>query len=184
MNRLTAIVTKTRTLAQALSKAALFLGMGWVVVMMLLTTFDVAGRTLFSRPIPGSIELGEFMLAIFGVLGMAYTHFAGANVKVTMLTDILPAKLRNVIELITSALSLGIMGMLSWQGGVLAIEEMHMGTTTDNLSLPTFPVYWLLSIGAGLLSLVILVCLLEHLLAVFGIDARNQATAGNQAPDF
>ncbi len=176
MNHLFAIVIKTRKLTETLSKFALFLGMGWVVVMMLLTTFDVAGRTFFSRPIPGSIELGEFMLAIFGVLGMAYTHFAGANVKVTMLTDILPSRLRNATECITSFLSLVIMAMLSWHGAVSAIEEMHVGTTTDNLGLPTFPIYGLLSFGAGLLSLVILVRLMEHFLGIFGIDARKDAT--------
>lgn len=177
MNPLAAFVVKTRTLAETLSKLALFLGMGWVMVMMLLTTFDVAGRTFFSSPIPGSIELGEFMLAIFGVLGMAYTHFAGANVKVTMLTDILPPRLRNFVECLTDLMALVIMAFLTWHGGVSAIEEMHAGTTTDNLGIPTFPIYWLLSIGAGLLTLVILVRLMEHLLGVFGIDTGEKTAA-------
>lgn len=175
MNRVTQFVVKTRTVTETLTNWALFLGMGWVVIMMLLTTVDVASRTLFSKSVPGSIEMGEYMLAIFGILGMAYTHFAGANVKVTMLTQILPEKLQNFIEVLTCLMSLVIMATLTWYGGISGIEDMHAGTTTDNLGLPTFPIYWLLSVGAGLLSLVILVRLMTHVLGVFGIEVPKKA---------
>jgi TRAP-type C4-dicarboxylate transport system permease small subunit len=106
---------------------------------------------------------------------MAYTHFAGANVKVTMLTQILPEKLQNFIEVLTCLMSLVIMATLTWYGGISGIEDMHAGTTTDNLGLPTFPIYWLLSVGAGLLSLVILVRLMTHFLGVFGIEVPKKA---------
>jgi len=95
---------------------ALYIGMGWVIVMMLLTTFDVAGRYFLSKPIPGAIEMSEFMLAIFGILGMAYTHQAGANVKVTMLTSALPPRLARLTETITLVLSFQIVAMLVWYG--------------------------------------------------------------------
>jgi TRAP-type C4-dicarboxylate transport system permease small subunit len=39
--------------------------------MMVLTAVDVTGRYLFSAPVKGSLELSEFMLAVFGMLGMA-----------------------------------------------------------------------------------------------------------------
>ncbi|MCP4109042.1 MAG: TRAP transporter small permease, partial [Desulfobacteraceae bacterium] len=65
MSRFTAFKNITRRL----TNYSLAIGMGWVLVMMLLTTFDIAGRYFFSKPIPGTIELSEFMLAIFGIMG-------------------------------------------------------------------------------------------------------------------
>ena len=166
------MTVKARKGVERLANIALFLGMGWVMVMMFLTTIDVAGRYFFSKPVPGSIELGEFMLAIFGILGMAYTHFAGANVKVTMLTRVLPPRVEKIIETLTGLFGLQIMAMLTWYGGVLGIEEYHAGTTTDTLGIPISPLYWLLSLGAGLLCLVILVRILESVLGVFGIETE------------
>jgi TRAP-type C4-dicarboxylate transport system permease small subunit len=151
-----------------ITKFALFIGMGWVIVMMLLTTFDVAGRYFFSNPIPGAIEMSEFMLAIFGILGMAYTHHSGANVKVTMLTSALPPRFARLIEIITILLSFQIIAMLVWYGIVSGIEEFHAGTTTDTLGIPLHPLYFLLSAGAGLLCLELIVNLIESLGRLFG----------------
>ena len=157
---------------------SLSVGMGWVIVMMFLTTFDVAGRYFFSKPIPGAIEMSEFMLAMFGILGMAYTHQSGSNVKVTMLTGVLPPRLARFTETITSLLSFQIVAMLAWYGAVSGIEEIHAGTTTDTLGIPIYPLYFLLSAGAGLLCLEILINLIESVRGFFGM----QAVVLNQVP--
>ncbi len=146
---------------------ALSVGMGWVIVMMLLTTFDVAGRYFFSKPIPGAIEMSEFMLAIFGICGMAYTHQSGANVKVTMLTAVLPPGLARFTEIITLLFSFQIIAMLAWYGIVLGLEEFRAGTTTDTLGIPIHPLYFLLSTGAGLLCLELLANLIESVQGFF-----------------
>lgn len=163
-----------KKIVDRMAKAALTLGMGWVMVMMVLTTVDVAGRYFFSKPVPGGIETCEFMLAIFGILGMAYTHMAGANVRVTMLTRALPARFEHLLDSLTNLLSLQIMLFLAWYGIVSGIEEFQAGTTTDTLGVPLYPLYFLLSLGAGLLCLVILINVLESVTHVFnaGHDAN------------
>ncbi len=153
---------------EGLTNFALSIGMGWVIVMMLLTTFDVAGRYFFSKPIPGAIEMSEFMLAIFGILGMAYTHQSGSNVKVTMLTSALSPRLAKFTEIITILLGFQIIAMLAWYGVIAGIEEFHAGTTTDTLGIPIHPLYFLLSIGSGLLCLELLVNLIESVQGFFG----------------
>ncbi len=136
-----------------LSRAGLAIGMGWVLVMMFLTTLDVAFRYFFSSPIPGALEVSEVMLAIFGILGIAYTHGAGANVRVTMLVEKLPPRAAAVMNLVTALLSFQIIVMLVWYGVVMGVEEYQFGTTTDSLGIPLYPVHFLLPVGALLLSL-------------------------------
>lgn len=116
--------TSIKNIIRRLTHYSLAIGMGWVLVMMFLTTFDVAGRYFFSKPIPGAIELSEFMLAIFGILGMAYTHHSGGNVRVTMLTDALSSKLASLTNTVTNFLSLLIIVLLAWHGFVAVCASL------------------------------------------------------------
>jgi len=161
VGNVTTLFVKIKSTIHKMSLWALGLGMGWVLVMMFLTTLDVGGRYFFSSPIPGAIEMSEFMLAIFGVLGIAYTHGAGANVKVTMLTGKLPVRGASLLELITGLLSFQIVAMLVWYGVVMGMEEFRNGTTTDTLAIPIYPLHLLLSVGAFLLALEILLTIVS-----------------------
>ena len=136
-----------------LIRLSLYGGMGWVMVMIFLTVLDVSGRAFFSRPIPGAIELNRSMLAVFTVMGLAYTHHKRANVRVTMLLDKLPRAPRVFLEILSHLLSMGLFGLLCWQSGVMGGEEIDAGTTTDALGIPVFPLYFLLSAGSFLLCL-------------------------------
>jgi TRAP-type transport system small permease protein len=93
------------------------------------------------------------MLAIFGLLGIAYTHGVGANVRVMMLVEKLPLRAAAVLNLVTGLLSLQIIVILVWYGVVTGMEEFRFGTTTDSLKIPLYPVHFLLPVGAFLLSL-------------------------------
>jgi TRAP-type C4-dicarboxylate transport system permease small subunit len=136
-----------------LSRVGMAIGMGWVLLMMFLTTLDVVLRYFFSSPIPGALEVSEIMLAIFGILGIAYTHGAGANVRVAMLVEKLPVRAAAVLNLLTGLLSFQIIVMLVWYGVVMGVEEYQFGTTTDSLKIPLYPLHFLLPVGALLLSL-------------------------------
>lgn len=169
-----ALFVKIKSVVHKMSVGALSLGMGWVLVMMFLTTLDVGGRYFFSSPIPGAIEMSEFMLAVFGVLGIAYTHGVGANVKVTMLTGKLPVRVASLLELITGLLSLQIVSMLTWYGVVMGMDEFKNGTTTDTLAIPIFPLHLLLSIGAFLLMLEILMTVISSAAAMITGHAAHE----------
>ncbi len=156
---------RCKSVTHQLNRWALALGMGWVLVMMFLTTLDVAGRYFFSCPISGAIELSEFMLAIFGILGIAYTHEVGANVRVSLLMDKLPRRMGFFIKAFTDLLGFQIISMLAWYAGVMVVEEFNSGTTTDTLAIPIYPLYALLCVGAFLLALEILVNMMVSLVS-------------------
>jgi TRAP-type mannitol/chloroaromatic compound transport system permease small subunit len=142
-------------------------GMVWVLVMMVLTAVDVTGRYLFSAPVKGSLELSEFMLAVFGMLGMAYTQRMGANVKVRILEKFLPRRAVLALDSLTFALSLGVVLLLVYQSWVMGIEEYHYGTTSDSLGVPLYPFHFLLSLASLVLALELLVSLVNSLRGVF-----------------
>ena len=97
--------------------------MFFLIPMMLLTTGDVLGRAIWSRPIPGLMELSSYILSIFILLGVAYTHQVKGQVRVTMLVSRLPLRLAVLLEILTTLISLFIISILAWPGWVVAMEE-------------------------------------------------------------
>jgi TRAP-type C4-dicarboxylate transport system permease small subunit len=86
------------------------------------------------------------MLAVFILLGVAYTHQVKGHVKVSMLVSRLPDWAGNIADIITTLLSLFIIAILAWQGLVVGIEER---TVSDMLRIPQLPFRLLVSV-AGL----------------------------------
>jgi TRAP-type C4-dicarboxylate transport system permease small subunit len=127
-----------------------YLGMILLIPMMLLTTTDVVGRAFWSRPIYGTVELSSYMLAIFILLGIAYTHQVKGHVRVSMLTSRLPERAASVLDLVTTLLSLWIIGLLAWQGWLVGMEERAV---SDMLRVPQRPFKLLVALAAFLLWL-------------------------------
>ena len=135
-------------------------GMFLLVPMMLLTAGDVIGRVFWSRPIPGAVELSSYMLAVFILMGVAYTHQVKGHVRVGMLVSRLPERVGLILDVFTILLSLFIISILAWQGWVVGIEER---TVSDMLRIPQLPFRLLVSVAALFLCLELLIDLFDSL---------------------
>jgi len=124
--------------------------MFFLIPMMLLTSGEVVGRAIWSRPIPGSMELSSYLLAIFILSGIGYTHQVKGQVRVTMLISRLPRGLGLGLEILTTLLSLFIIAIMTWQGWVVGMEER---TVSDMLRIPQFPFRLLVSVAGFFLCL-------------------------------
>ena len=125
-----------------------------LIPLMLMTAIDVVGRDLFTHPIPGAIELSEFMLAVFILLGIPYTHQVRGFVEVSVFISRLPARARSIFNLMATLLSLFIFSILAWQGVVVAIGER---TVSDMLRVPQYPFRLLIAVSAFLVCLQLLI---------------------------
>ena len=114
--------TTARRVSQRLTYALCFIGMFLLLPMMLLTTADVFGRAVWARPIPGTVELSSYMLAVFVLLGIAYTHQVKGHVRVSILVARIPERAKTFLDVITTLMSLGIIVLLAWQGWVVAVQ--------------------------------------------------------------
>ena len=139
-----------------LTRLAFYAGQGMVLLMMLVTTADVGMRWLRGRPISGALELSEFMLAVFSILGLAFVQASGANVRVTVLETRLPVRLQALLATLYNLLALGVMGLLSWQAWMMGQDEMRFGTVSDSLKIPVYPFLFLLAVGTAILALQLL----------------------------
>ncbi len=141
------------------------IGACFLLPLMILTAFDVLGRDLFSRSIPGTVELSQYLLAIFILLGFAYTQQVKGHVTVSILTSKLPERAQLVFKIITSLLMLVLACAIAWQGWVVGIEER---TVSDMLRIPQLPFRLLVALAAFMLLLQLLSDLGDYLKRLLG----------------
>jgi TRAP-type C4-dicarboxylate transport system permease small subunit len=153
-------LTGIRKVIQRLTFYLCFVGMVLLIPMMLLTAGDVIGRAVWARPIPGAVELSSYMLAVFILLGIAYTQQVKGHVRVTMIVSRLPERAGLLLDVMTTLLSLFILSILAWQGWVVGIEER---TVSDMLRVPQLPFRLLVSVAGLLLCLELLIDLADCL---------------------
>ena len=128
-------------------------GMIVLLIGMVLTTFDVIGRKVFNLPIPGAVELGKMVLAIFVLLGLAYTQQLKGHVSIDILTPHMSLRTQHILNIITTLLSLFIFAFLIWQGWIETVLTMKSNTVSDVLRIPIFLFKSLVSVGVFLLCL-------------------------------
>jgi TRAP-type C4-dicarboxylate transport system permease small subunit len=135
-----------------------------VIPMMLLTSGEVIGRALWDQPIPGTLELSSYLLAVFILTGLAYTHQVRGHVRVEMITSRLPARVKAGIDLFTTTLCLFIVAILIWQGFLLGIEEKAV---SDMLRIPQWPFKLFVSVAALMLFLEFTLDFIDNLKRLF-----------------
>jgi TRAP-type C4-dicarboxylate transport system permease small subunit len=131
-----------------------------LIPLMIITAGDVVGRDVFNHPIPGTVELSQYMLAVFILLGLAYAQQVKAHVGVSIITSRLPHDAQLILSIIGTLLCLFISGILVWQGWVIGIEEK---TVSDMLRVPQYPFRLIVAVAAFLMCLELVIDLEDSL---------------------
>jgi TRAP-type C4-dicarboxylate transport system permease small subunit len=134
--------------------AALVLG-----IMMINAVADVCGRYFFLSPIEGTFELIGIMLVIAGSLGLGYCQLNLGNIRITILSDLLPRRGQAIVFFVAYLIAAVTTGIICWQGALRTWDYMfkRLGGTSVTLGLPYWPFMALLAIGFGFVCIIFLV---------------------------
>jgi TRAP-type C4-dicarboxylate transport system permease small subunit len=154
-----------RKVVQMASYSACFAGMFLAIPLMLLTVGDVVSRSFFNKPIPGTFELSEYMLAVVVLLGAAYTQQVQGHVGVDFLTSRFSPKAQAALRAVTTLAGLLIIAILVWQG---YLEGIHEKAVSDQLRVPQWPFKLLVAVGGLLLWLELLLDLISSVQKIAG----------------
>ncbi|MBI4798371.1 MAG: TRAP transporter small permease [Desulfarculus sp.] len=135
-------------------------GMFVLLPLMLLTSADVLGRAFWNKPVPGTVELSSFILVVFILCGLAYTHQVKGHVRVTMLLDRLPRPVALGMDLLTTLMSMLVLLVITWQGWEIAWDQ---NTVSDMLRVPQRPFRILVTVAGVCFFLELLLDLLATL---------------------
>jgi TRAP-type C4-dicarboxylate transport system permease small subunit len=166
----TGLLNLMRRLRMGVSALATF--MGWVagwnyIACALFITFDVLGRSLFGISSTATVEVTGYMLAIGIAWGLAHTLAKRAHIRVDVLVNRLPLRMRAWLHLVALAFLGVFAGFCAWAAFAL-VDESMLFDAHDNTSLRIPMVLpqglWLTGIAA--FCLMVLVLLVEALLCL------------------
>jgi TRAP-type C4-dicarboxylate transport system permease small subunit len=138
-------------------------GVGVLAMMMLLTASDVILRYVFNRPIVGSYDLTEYMMAILVSFGLAYCAFVKGHVRVDLIVTHLPQRLQSVIDSITGLLGIILFSIITWQAFIYMKLLFDSGLKSTVLLIPRFPFAGLVCLASAVLTVTLLADFLTFL---------------------
>ena len=150
---------KIRTFVQKITRLLGYVGMFFIIPMMLLTSADATGRDLLSRPVRGAFEINSLVLSVFVLLGLAYAQQMKDHVRVTVVLERLPEKLSTAVSIFTTLLCMFIVAIMCWQGIIVGFE---CSSVSDMLRIPQLPFRLLVTLGSLFLFLEFFFDLVDH----------------------
>jgi TRAP-type C4-dicarboxylate transport system permease small subunit len=130
-------VTPWRTAAAAVC--------GWVAgaalaAMMLVTVADVVLRAVINKPIRGTLEIVELLLACSFFLALPATFLRDEHIVVDVIDGMAPRWVP-LLRRIAGALGVLVMAAMAWQGWIAARDTLLFNDVTSDLALPRIW-YW------------------------------------------
>jgi TRAP-type C4-dicarboxylate transport system permease small subunit len=122
-------------------------------VMALFTGISVLLRYIFNKPIPGDMELTQFMMAIVVAAAIGYCAFKKGHIIVDILFVKLSQKTRAIFNIFHYLIGAILFALVCWRTGMEALVVQERNLTSPVLLIPIFPFYWVVAIGSGILCL-------------------------------
>lgn len=152
-----------KKIIQRLSVLLNEVGMFILLAIMFLTVSDITGRVLFRAPILGTFEMTQFLLAMYILLGIAYTQQVGGHVKATLFVSRLPVRFQLWLDVFVGLLGLFLFATIAWKGWGYALNSFHFKLASDTLRIPVYPFLFFIPLGAGFLCLELLIRLITSM---------------------
>jgi TRAP-type C4-dicarboxylate transport system permease small subunit len=120
--------------------------------LMLLNTYAVVLRCVFSSPVDWILDVSEFLMVGSVFMGTAYILQVEGHVRVDLVVHRLPEKIQRGLYLVTTFMILFFTIFLVWKTWELAWDNLD--TRSDSVvRFPLFPGYILVFYGSFLLLL-------------------------------
>ena len=145
------------------SRFLLYIGQFTLILMVMLTVADVFLRYVLNRPILGSYELTEFMMAVLVFSTIGYTMVVKGHVVVDLVFTKLPQRSKDILECITSFIAFILFAVVAWRNAVQASTAWGRNDVTAELFIPISPFILFVAIGIAVLSLVLFTQFIQSL---------------------
>lgn len=119
------------------------LGAGLILLMVVVTCIDVAGRYLFNRPFGGAFEITQLSLGALVFVALPLATRAGAHVEVDLALHLFPPAVQRLLGRIAAVIVALMLVVFAFQLGRLGLHHVAIGAKTASLGLPLAPLSFL-----------------------------------------
>ncbi|MGD2126139.1 MAG: TRAP transporter small permease subunit [Desulfobacteraceae bacterium] len=125
-----------------------------VVAMMAVTTWEVTGRYAFNHPTIWAWPTNRQLFGLFILVAGSYTMSKREHIRIEILYDYFPPRVRMIARIITLAAFITFMGVVIWQTGWMGWNSlMSRELLAGAFRIPLYPFKLLIPLGAFLFLL-------------------------------
>jgi TRAP-type C4-dicarboxylate transport system permease small subunit len=140
-----------------------------IVAMMVAMTYEVLLRYVFNHPTSWAMEVSMHILVGPVFLAAAYTLLKGGHVRAEFVLSRLPKKVQAVMNIVTSALALIFLVVLTWTIWELVLQSYRGHEYSPGVfPFPLAPVYVTMFIGCVMFCLAVPIKIYEYVKAYKG----------------
>ena len=129
-----------------------------LILMMLLTTFDLLARKFLDFSIPSLYEFTEdYLMVSLVFLTLSYVYLVGGHVRVTLFEKFFPPRVNAAWRRIHKAMAFVLFVLIAVKGWEAAVEAYRFNEMSNSLlAYPLAPALMMVPIGSEMLCLRIL----------------------------
>jgi len=120
----------------------------------IVTVADALLRKFLNRPIQGTFEATELLLAVIIFFALPYTGLTDAHAVLDLTVNRLPKRAQDVIIGLNALFCAVVLGVVAYEMGLLAAEYGRTARTSITMRIPVYPFIlpataaaWLASVG-------------------------------------
>ena len=136
-----------------------------LTAMMVITVYNVIMRYVFTKPIYGVVELVGMILVLTSTFGMALCQKDRSHITITLITDMLPPRIKAISEVFGLLMSFICFGIITCMMFIDTVEffERGIGGLSADLGFPLGYVSATFVIGSFAFTVVLLMQFIESL---------------------
>ena len=122
-----------------------------LATIMVLTFCDVIGRYFFNAPIVGTVEVTELLMGMMVYLGVGLTTQSRGHIRVDIVINLFPPRLRALLDVITSSLSILLVVLMClhiWLKAGIIIDKNDL---TQVWEWPVWPAAYIMAVASLLM---------------------------------
>lgn len=153
----------------------------YIFILMLVIVRDVLGRVLLGNALVGTPEIVANSLVAILFLQTTYVLRQGRHVRATILVDILPHKVRSVLDIITSLLGIVLFVFIIYSGWDLFVKAVEIGEYEGEggFHFYTAPVRFMVLFGSALMSIQFLFIIRQQIKELIKHEENITMEGGN-----
>lgn len=134
-----------------------------ILAVMFIGVFQVFGRKLINLPVPGYVDVVEFVMTVFAFISIAYTQRLGGHVRMEIIIKRFRGRALWIVELLGTLTVIGIVAILAWFGYEHFLRAWTIGDSTIDIEIPLWPSKLLVPIAFAVLLVRLFIQLLGFL---------------------
>ena len=134
-----------------------------ILAVMFIGVFQVFGRKLINLPVPGYVDVIEFVMTVFAFLSIAYTQRLGGHVRMEIIIKRFRGRALWIVEFLGTLTVIGIVAILAWFGYEHFLRAWNIGDSTIDIEIPLWPSKLLVPVAFAILLVRLFIQLLGFL---------------------